>query len=82
MFWEAKNDFFVTSVDVIYFLEQLVAVQFSVEEKNGIRRNLEDLRPGTVSKAIPDAMEFYKLIMRFPKPKPRNTEVKSITANV
>jgi hypothetical protein len=30
----------VTSVDTIYLLESLVAVRFTVEEKNRIRRNL------------------------------------------
>jgi hypothetical protein len=34
---------YVTSVDTIYLLESLVAVRFTVEEKNRIRRNLEGL---------------------------------------
>lgn len=72
--WEGKEEFFVTSVDTIYLLESLVAVRFTVEEKNRIRRNLEGFRPLTVSKAKPDSEEFFKVIMGFPAPKPRNIE--------
>ena len=72
--WEGKNECYVTSVDTIYLLESLVAVRFTVEEKNRIRRNLEGFRPLTVSKAKADSEEFFKVIMGFPAPKPRNIE--------
>lgn len=72
--WEGKDECFVTSVDTIYLLESLVAVRFTVEEKNRIRRNLEGFRPLTVSKAKVDSEEFFKVIMGFPAPKPRNIE--------
>lgn len=76
IYWAEKNECFVTSVDTIQLLEQLVAAphRFSVEEKNRIRRNLEGFHPLTVSKAKPDSEEFFKLIMGFPNPKPRNIE--------
>lgn len=74
IYWEEKAECFVTSVDTIYLLEQLVAARFTVEEKNRIRRNLEGFRPLTVSKAKPDSEEFFKVIMAFPTPKPRNIE--------
>lgn len=74
IWWEEKQECFVTSVDTIYLLESLVAVRFTVEEKNRIRRNLEGFRPLTVSKAKPDSEEFFKIIMGFPNPKPRNIE--------
>jgi len=74
IWWEEKQKFFVTSVDTIYLLESLVAVRFTVEEKNRIRRNLEGFRPLTVSKAKSDSEEFFKIIMGFPNPKPRNIE--------
>ncbi|KAG7001601.1 hypothetical protein FocnCong_v011418 [Fusarium oxysporum f. sp. conglutinans] len=48
--------------------------RFSVEEKNRIRRNLEGFHPQTVSKAKPDSEEFFKIIMGFPNPKPRNIQ--------
>ncbi|KAJ5928449.1 hypothetical protein N7466_007405 [Penicillium verhagenii] len=72
--WEGKDECYVTSVDTIYLLESLVNVRFTVEEKNRIRRNLEGFRPLTVSKAKADSEEFFKVIMGFPAPKPRNIE--------
>jgi len=74
IWWKEKNEFYVTSVDTIYLLESLVGVRFTVEEKNRIRRNLEGFRPMTVSKARSDSEEFFKVIMGFPHPKPRNIE--------
>jgi hypothetical protein len=74
IWWEEKDECFITSVDTIYLLEQLVNVRFTVEEKNRIRRNLEGFRPLTVSKARPDSEGFFKVIMGFPHPKPRNIE--------
>lgn len=74
IWWAEKSECFVTSVDCIYLLESLIAVRFTVEEKNRIRRNLEGFRPLTVSKAKSDSENFFKLIMAFPNPKPRNIE--------
>ena len=76
IWWAEKGECFVTSVDTIYLLEQLVMgpTRFTVEEKNRIRRNLEGFHPLTVSKAKADSEEFFKLIMSFPNPKPRNIE--------
>ena len=74
IWWESKKEYYVTSVDTIYLLESLVAVRFTVEEKNRIRRNLEGFRPMTVSKGKSDSEDFFKLIMQFPNPKPRNIE--------
>ena len=74
IWWESKQECFVTSVDTIFLLESLVALRFTVEEKNRIRRNLEGFRPLTVSKGKPDSEDFFKLIMGFPTPKPRNIE--------
>lgn len=74
IWWEERRECFATSVDTIYLLEQLVALRFTVEEKNRIRRNLEGFRPLTVSKAKPDSEDFFKTIMCFPNPKPRNIE--------
>ena len=74
IFREDKNECYVTSVDTIYLLEALVASRFTVEEKNRIRRNLEGFRPMTVSKNKRECEKFFKLIMSFPNPKPRNIE--------
>nr|KMM70597.1 medusa [Coccidioides posadasii RMSCC 3488] len=74
IYWAGKKECYVTSVDTIYLLESLVGVRFTVEEKNRIRRNLEGFRPLTVSKAKAESEEFFKVIMGFPNPKPRNIE--------
>lgn len=64
----------VTSVDIIHLLQRLVGAEFVVEEKNRIRRNLEGLRPTTVSKSRPGFEGFFQRIMDFPDPKPRKIE--------
>ena len=74
IWWAERQECYVTSVDTIYLLEQLVAMRFTVEEKNRIRRNLEGFKPTTVSKGKSDSEEFFKVIMDFPNPKPRNIE--------
>ncbi|KAF8544892.1 hypothetical protein BDD12DRAFT_722955, partial [Trichophaea hybrida] len=74
IWWAERNECFVTSVDCIYLLESLIGVRFTVEEKNRIRRNLEGFRPLTVSKGKKECESFFKLIMQFPSPKPRNIE--------
>jgi len=76
IWWAEKGECFVTSVDTIHLLEQLVAApnRFSVEEKNRIRRNLEGFHPLTVSKGKAESEEFFKVIMSFGNPKPRNIE--------
>ena len=82
IFWEVTNECYITSVDIIYLLEALVASRFNVEEKNRIRRNLEGLKPKTISKigkSNDDRInriheEFFKLVMSFPNPRPRHIE--------
>jgi hypothetical protein len=76
IWWEEKQACYVTSVDTIHLLEQLLAApnRFGVDEKNRIRRNLEGFRPATVSKSRAESEEFFKVIMGFGNPKPRNIE--------
>lgn len=61
-----------TSVDVIRLLERLVGIPFIVDEKNRIRRNLQGLKPTSISKK--DYRLFFERIMGFSEPKPRNIE--------
>lgn len=68
------GEFFVTSVDALFLLESIVNSRFSIEEKNRIRRNLEGFKPKTVSKSRPETEGFFKQIMNYPAPKPRNIE--------
>lgn len=79
IYWEERDEYYVTSVDTISLLESLVAVHFEMEEKNRIRRNLETYKPCTVSKGKRESECFFKLIMGFPDPKPRNI-VKDVKA--
>ncbi|KAL2020625.1 hypothetical protein VTK56DRAFT_8115 [Thermocarpiscus australiensis] len=76
IWWEEKQGCYVTSVDIMHLLEQLLAPRnrFGVDEKNRIRRNLEGFRPVTVSKSKAEGEEFFKIIMGFGNPKPRNIE--------
>ncbi|KAG7424513.1 Krueppel-like factor 11 [Fusarium oxysporum f. sp. raphani] len=76
IWWAEKGGCYVTSVDALNLLEQLIAApnRFSVEEKNRIRRNLEGFHPQTVYKTKPDSQEFFKIIMGFPNPKPLSIE--------
>ena len=71
---EGADVCYVTSVDVIFLLERLTSGEFPVEEKNRIRRNLEGLKPTTVSKHKPGFGDFFQRIMDFPDPRPRNIE--------
>ncbi|RDB25379.1 hypothetical protein Hypma_008094 [Hypsizygus marmoreus] len=71
---EESDSCYVTSVDIIFLLERLTSSDFPVEEKNRIRRNLEGLRPTTVSKHKHGFEDFFQRIMEFPDPKPRNIE--------
>lgn len=74
IFREDKNTCYITSVDIIYLLEAVIGQRFSIEEKNRIRRNLEGFRPQTVSKNKPGSEDFFRTVMAFPEPKPRNIE--------
>ncbi|TFY66515.1 hypothetical protein EVG20_g4568 [Dentipellis fragilis] len=70
----SDGECYVTSVDIIYLLQHFVQDNFSVEEKNRIRRNLEGFRPTTISKTRAGSEDFFQQIMDFPMPKPRNIE--------
>ncbi|ORX62188.1 hypothetical protein DM01DRAFT_1315581 [Hesseltinella vesiculosa] len=74
IYWVERDDYFITSVDCIHLLESLLETRFTVDEKNRVRRNLEGFHPITVSKSRPDTSDFFKLVMSFPIPKPRNIE--------
>lgn len=65
---------YITSVDTISLIESLVGTSFPTAEKNRIRRNLQGFKPLTVTKSKPDSEAFFKRIMSFQNPKPRNIE--------
>lgn len=64
----------ITSVDIIYLLENLVDSDFEIEEKNRIRRNLEGFKPDTIAKDKAQCHKFYQRIMKFPNPQPRTID--------
>ncbi|RIB04688.1 hypothetical protein C2G38_2048231 [Gigaspora rosea] len=55
IWWEAKDDYYITSVDCIYLLECLTGIRLTQDEKNRIRRNLEIFKPSTVGKKQKDS---------------------------
>ena len=71
VYWEERNEYYLTSVDTICLLEALVAAKFNTAEKNRIRRNLETFKPDTISSRKPERERFFNLIMGLPNPKPR-----------
>ncbi|CAG8544815.1 13630_t:CDS:2, partial [Cetraspora pellucida] len=74
IWWEAKDEYYITSVDCIYLLECLTGIRLTQDEKNRIRRNLEIFKPLTVGKNKKDSEDLFRVIMGFPAPKPRNIE--------
>ncbi|KAI0394173.1 hypothetical protein F5Y17DRAFT_272654 [Xylariaceae sp. FL0594] len=77
IYWAEKRECYVTSVDTICLLERIIDPQdgkFNVDEKNRIRRNLEGLKPVTISKAKPETEEFWQVITGFQKPRPIHIE--------
>ena len=68
IYWEEKNEHYVTSVDTISLLELVFDASHDIDEKNRIRRNLETYKPPTASKN--KCERFFDLIMGFPIPKP------------
>lgn len=74
IFWEERGQYIVTSVDIILLLEYIVKDSFGVKEKNRIRRNLQSLKPQTVSRSNRLIQRFFNLLMGMENPRPRNIE--------
>lgn len=74
IFWEERGQYIVTSVDIILLLEYIVKDVFGVKEKNRIRRNLQSLKPQTVSRTNRLIQRFFNLLMGMENPRPRNIE--------
>jgi hypothetical protein len=68
------DTYHVSSVDVLYLVENIVGEPLTTDEKNRLRRNIECFKPLTVSKLNPDTQEFFHQLMCFPTPQPRNIE--------
>lgn len=76
IYWAARGDWFITGLEVVTLLERLLAapMRFCMEEKNQLRRILDSFGPLDVKREDPDTEGFFRLIMAFPDPKPRNIE--------
>lgn len=72
--WKEKGLCVVTSVDVILVLEYLVGEHFSIEEKSRVRRNLQFLKPYTVTKSSNESRRLFSSLMSMENPRPRNIE--------
>lgn len=69
---EDSRDTWCTSVDMMKLIEYISQDKTSDKEKGRIRRNLEFLRPTTVSRMV--RPQLFQMLMDFPMPKPRTIE--------
>jgi hypothetical protein len=69
---EDSCDTWCTSVDMMKLIEYISQDKTSDKEKGRIRRNLEFLRPTTVSRMV--RPQLFQILMDFPMPKPRTIE--------
>ena len=74
IYWKEQGFHIVTSVDIVVILEYLIQQSFSIEEKNRIRRNLQSLKPFTVSRNNKKFDRFFSMLMNMEDPRPRNIE--------
>lgn len=74
IYWLEGDQFVITSVDLVYLIEELIQKQLSVDDKNRVRRNLEGYRPHLVSKSKPECFRFFRMLMAYDEPRPRNIE--------
>ncbi|KAL7914153.1 hypothetical protein GGI35DRAFT_439591 [Trichoderma velutinum] len=75
IWWAEKSETYVTFVDILLLFEMLLALpgqRIHAPEKNRLRRHLEGFHPSTIDKTKPDTKDFFKLVMSFPPPRPRN----------
>jgi hypothetical protein len=68
---EDSHDTWFTSVDIMRLIE-FISQEECNHEKGRLRRNLEFLRPTTVSRMV--RPHLFTMVMEFPTPKPRTIE--------
>ncbi|CAB4409501.1 unnamed protein product [Rhizophagus irregularis] len=78
LYWYDKktqcDKWYFTSTDYLNLLESLTGIRLTSDEKNRIRRNLEEYKPITVGKNKNNSDEIYKDLMSYSFAKPRNAE--------
>ena len=76
IYYERTNEYYVTSVDILYLFENVADEALGTSEKTRLRRNIQSFLPTRVEKADRGYGELYTQIMGFPPPKPRTIEKK------
>ncbi|KAI9280523.1 hypothetical protein BY458DRAFT_553391 [Sporodiniella umbellata] len=77
IYYKQQEDFFITSTDIIRLLESVLSVEFTKEEKNRMRRNIQYMGPITITrdntKQNSDAM-FSRQLMAYKCPAARKID--------
>jgi hypothetical protein len=76
IYYKSTDEFYVTSVDILYLFENVADEALGTSEKTRLRRNIQSFSPTRVEKADEEYGELYTQIMKFPPPKPRTIEKK------
>lgn len=76
IYYKNTDEYYVTSVDILYLFENVADEALGTSEKTRLRRNIQSFLPTRVEKADREYGELYTQIMRFPPPKPRTIEKK------
>jgi hypothetical protein len=76
IYYKGTDEYYVTSVDILYLFENVADEALGTSEKTRLRRNIQSFLPTRVEKADREYGELYTQIMKFPPPKPRTIEKK------
>ena len=76
IYYRGTDEYYVTSVDILYLFENVADEALGTSEKTRLRRNIQSFLPTRVEKADRAYGELYTQIMTFPPPKPRTIEKK------
>ena len=76
IYYRCTDEYYVTSVDILYLFENVADEALGTSEKTRLRRNIQSFLPTRVEKTDREYGELYTQIMKFPPPKPRTIEKK------
>ncbi|KAF9650924.1 hypothetical protein BDM02DRAFT_3185070 [Thelephora ganbajun] len=76
IYYKYTDEYYVTSVDILYLFENVADEALGTSEKTRLRRNIQSFLPTRVEKADREYGGLYTQIMKFPPPKPRTIEKK------
>lgn len=76
IYYKSTDEFYVTSVDILYLFENVADEALGTSEKTRLRRNIQSFLPTRVEKVDREYGDLYTQIMKFPPPKPRTIEKK------